>query len=52
MEEIIIENKKYTINYQETKIGNKVVDKNNNSIYIASINDADDLNWIIVEEAN
>lgn len=48
METIIIDGKKYTINYQETKIGDKIVDKNNNSIYEASITDVDDLNWIII----
>lgn len=49
MEEITIEGTKYKINYQSTKIGDRIVNKNNNTIYEASINDADDLNWIIIE---
>ncbi len=48
METIIINNQSYTINRQETKIGDKIVDKNSNSIYTATIEDADDLNWIII----
>jgi hypothetical protein len=49
MEKITIEEVEYTINYQETKIGDKVVNKNNNTIYEANIHDADDMNWIIIE---
>ena len=49
METITIDNKKYTINYQETKIGDMIVNKNNNSIYEATIADADDLNWIVIK---
>ena len=37
------------INYQETKIGDMIVNKNNNSIYEATIADADDLNWIVIK---
>ena len=48
MEQIVINSKTYTINYQETKIGDQIEDKNNNSIYEATISDADDLNWIII----
>jgi len=48
MRKIIIEGKKYKINYQQTKIGDKFVNKNNNIICTASISDADDLNWIII----
>jgi len=49
MQKITINGIEYTINRQETKIGDRIVDKNNNTIYEASINDADDINWVIIE---
>lgn len=49
METIIINGEKHTINYQETKIGDKIVDLMSSAIYTVSIHDADDLNWIIIE---
>ena len=48
MEKITINGIEYTISYQETKIGDKIVNKNNNSIYEATITNADDMNWIII----
>jgi len=53
-ETITINNNIYRIKYQATKIGDRVVVKSNNNnvnpfIYKASIDDADDLNWIIIE---
>ncbi len=44
----IIGNVVYTIIYKEIKIGDTVLDKNNDSIYTATIEDADDLGWIVI----
>ena len=49
MEKITLNGLEHTINYQETKIGDTIFDKNSNSTYTADISDADDLNWIIIE---
>jgi hypothetical protein len=40
----------HTIEYRETKIGDRVYDKNSNITYIATIEDADNLNWIVDED--
>jgi len=51
MEIVTIDGVDYIIYYTETKIGNTVYDKNTESTYIATIEDADDLNWILYARA-
>ena len=50
--EIVTDNQgnDHNINYQTTKIGDLIFDKNTNTIYTADIMDADDLNWIVIEQ--
>ena len=50
MQTIVINNEEYTINYQETKMDDLIVDKNNNSIFTASLHDVDNLNWVIISK--
>jgi len=51
-ETVTIEDKDYFIECRDTKIGDVVYDKNSKTTYVASISDADDLNWIVVEQIN
>ena len=44
-----IHNIQHKVEYKETHIGDLVFDKNTNTIYEATIADADDLNWIIIK---
>lgn len=39
----------HRIEYRETQIGDEVWDKNNEMFYVATIVDADDFNWIIID---
>lgn len=52
METAKINGKTYCIEYKETKIGDRIYNKNNKGTYIADIADADDLNWIVGNEAS
>tara|TARA_R110000868_G_scaffold14426_3_gene67158 strand:+ start:14870 stop:15019 length:150 start_codon:yes stop_codon:yes gene_type:complete len=45
---IIIKNKEYVVKYQETKIGDQIFDPGTEILYTATINDADNLNWIVI----
>ncbi len=47
MENININGHILIINYQPTKIGDLVVDKNSMTVYTADIMNADDMNWIV-----
>lgn len=47
METVNINGKLYTIEYRETKIGDRIYDKNTEGTYLADIADADDMNWIV-----
>lgn len=49
METAIVNGVECVIAYRETKIGSTVYDKNSKTTYIATIEDADDLNWIVVK---
>ena len=51
MENVTIKGKPRNIEYRETKIGDRVYDKNTQGTYIADIADADDLNWIVLPYA-
>jgi hypothetical protein len=42
-------NKVYTLKYKKTKIDDEIYDMNKQLFYYASIVDADDLNWIVVD---
>jgi hypothetical protein len=49
MEKVIVNGVECEIEYRETKIGSTVYDKNSGTTYIATIEDADDINWIVVK---
>ena len=50
LDRIIIDDVEYLIQYQSTKLGDKILDKNSNTIYEASLHDIDDLNWIVIDK--
>ena len=52
MEKVIANNLVYFIEYKETTIGDFVFDKSTNSVYEATIMDADDFNWVIIKTEN
>lgn len=47
MDTIMLNGKPTNISYTATKVGDTVYDRNGESTFIATINDADDLNWIV-----
>ena len=48
MEEYIINNIVYTIDRQNIKIGDTILDKNSETIYEADLWDADELGWVVI----
>lgn len=46
---VLIKGKVRYIKYQQTKVGDLVYDMNTKSTYVATIEDADDMNWIVID---
>lgn len=51
MEFITIGDITYTVERRETKVGDTVFARDSNTTYVATINDADDINFIVVDTA-
>lgn len=47
MDTVTLNGNKIRISYTSTKIGDTVYDRNSESTFVASMMDADDLNWIV-----
>jgi hypothetical protein len=46
---VVIENKKYILEYRQTKVNEQIYIEATDRIYIASIHDADDFNWVVID---